>query len=505
MLELKDIVVAHGDATPVLDGCSLTLEPGERLLICGSAGAGKSTLASVASGIVPRLVTPSVFSGIHRVGGEDAGQLDRGSLFGAVGSVGQSVEDQLWDLGVEDLIAFPLENHGLSKPAIRERVNALIHDFGLNALRGRRVLTLSGGERRMVALAAAQADQPRYLVLDEPTTGLDPAATARLISLLERASIDRMGILVTEENAVPFDRLADAVQLLKNGRLTERRPIAECLVDDAAWADCGLIAPAGRRRKLGAVTPGADRLVVEHIRTRLQRNDGRPVLGDAGFRLQAGEIVGLIGRNGAGKTTLFQALLGLAPIAAGRVVIEGADAAGWTVARRARSIAYLPQTMRRVLFNMTVREEVLFAITAGGAVDDEARQRATQALATYGLAAHAETNPFALSARQQALLGLACADAAAAPVAILDEPLFGRDVHGRQMLDTFLQAQRRRGGAVLLISHDLDMVDDVAERLLILDGGTITHDGPTGTAWASAAFAALGWPAPRNAALGEAA
>ncbi|WP_336742515.1 ABC transporter ATP-binding protein [Aureimonas altamirensis] len=505
MLELKDIVVAHGDAAPVLDGCSLTLEPGERLLVCGSAGAGKSTLASVAAGIVPRLVTPTVYSGIHRVGGEDAGRLDRGSLFGAVGSVGQNVEDQLWDLGVEDLIAFPLENHGMAKPAIRERVNALIQDFGLNALRGRRVLTLSGGERRMVALAAAQAGNPRYLVLDEPTTGLDPAATVRLVALLERASTDRMGILITEENAVPFEKLADAVHLLRNGRLTGRQPTAECLSDDAAWAACGLIAPASRRGRLDAVAPGPERLVVEGVRTRLRRGDGQPVLSNAGFRLRAGEVVGLIGRNGAGKTTLFQVLLGLAPVIAGRIVIDGADASGWTVARRARSLAYLPQNMRRVLFNMTVREEVVFAITAGGPVDDDAQNRASAALATYGLTALSEANPFALSARQQALLGLACADAARAAVAILDEPLFGRDLHGRQMLDTFLEAQTRRGGAVLIISHDLDMVDDVTERLLVLDSGAISYDGETRRAWSAPAFAALGWRAPRHAAIGAAA
>ena len=161
--------------------------------------------------------------------------------------------------------------------------------------------------------------------------------------------------------------------------------------------------------------------------------------------------------------------------------------------------------MRRVLFNMTVREEVVFAVTAGGPADDDAQNRASAALATYGLTALAEANPFALSARQQALLGLACADAAQAAVAILDEPLFGRDLHGRQMLDTFLKAQTRRGGAVLIISHDLDMVDDVTERLLVLDSGAISYDGETRRAWSAPAFAALGWRAPRHAAIGAAA
>jgi energy-coupling factor transport system ATP-binding protein len=239
-------------------------------------------------------------------------------------------------------------------------------------------------------------------------------------------------------------------------------------------------------------------LEVAGLRTRLRRADGEPVLQDVALSLRAGEVVGLVGRNGAGKSTLVQAVLGLAAVAAGRIVIGGEDAAGWTVARRARRIGYLPQNMRRMLFNLSVQDEVAFALTGDPSrIGDAAvRVRAAEALRPYGLADQAEASPFALSARAQALLGLACLEAASPAAAILDEPLLARDVHGRAMLDLFLRNARQAGRAVLLISHDLELVDDLCRRLLILDGGRIVFDGPTPDGWRSPAFQALGWPVP---------
>ncbi|WP_449415744.1 ABC transporter ATP-binding protein [Ochrobactrum teleogrylli] len=158
---------------------SLDIRDGERLLVCGAGGSGKTTLLNAASGIVPRLITPQVFGGDVTLNGKPISSMSKDELFSTVGVVSQNVEDQLWDLSVEDLIAFPLENRGLAKDAVRTRIDDLLNELELNALRGRRVLTLSGGERRMVAMAAALAAEPKLLILDEPTTGLDPAARHR--------------------------------------------------------------------------------------------------------------------------------------------------------------------------------------------------------------------------------------------------------------------------------------------------------------------------------------
>ncbi|MCC9626057.1 ATP-binding cassette domain-containing protein [Thalassospira sp. MA62] len=503
MLELTNISVGFGE-DPVLADVNMTVLTGETLLICGAGSSGKSTLMNTASGVLPRLVHPRSFNGGVSLNGKQLSEMSGNQLFSAISIVGQNIEDQLWDLSVEDLIAFPLENRGMSKGEIRDKIAALITELQLQPLLGRSVMTLSGGERRMAGIGSALALSPELLVLDEPTTGLDPAARQRLVRAMKQASGDVSAMLIAEQDAASLVELVDRVALLADGKLAQPIAMSDIAQQAEPWLNAGVLPPFHRRPPSKAGTAGKDILEVKSIRTELKRHNGSPVLDDASFTLRAGEVISLIGRNGAGKTTLFQSILGLAKTAAGRIVIDGEDATAWTSARRARKVAYLPQNMRRILFNFTVLEEVLFAITASTAKNHDTAivERASATLQRYGLGDLAEANPFALSARQQALLGLACAEAADAPVVILDEPLLARDRYGREMLDQFLTTAIGKGVAVMLISHDLELVDDVTSRTLILDGGRIVFDGTTEESWTSAAFGSLGWPAPTQSSQG---
>jgi energy-coupling factor transport system ATP-binding protein len=505
VLELNNVTVGFGDAPPAIAEASMTLTRGERLLVCGAAGGAKTTLLNVAGGIIPRLVAPGHFSGSVSFDGKPFTAISKDVHFTTIGIVTQNVEDQLWDLGVEDLIAFPLENRGMKKGQIRERLQVLLDELELNPLRGRRVLTLSGGERRMVAIAAALAATPALLVLDEPTTGLDPAARTRLVRILSNLAEEVPSLLVAEQDPAAFETIADNVRLLVSGRLSEAFAARTIMLQHEPWLEAGILPPKRRASYATRYPVGKELLSVSGIRTRLARSDGSPVLRDASLEIRAGEAVALVGRNGAGKTTLFQSILGLAKISSGSVTISGERADSWTVARRARAIAYLPQNMRRILFNMSVLEEVVFAITAGVKADATVNQTALTALEKYGLAAFAEANPFALSARQQALLGLVCADAAQATVAILDEPLLARDLEGRRMLDLFVNSMLSSGRAIMLISHDLDLVEEVASRTLILDDGRVVFDGLPQQGWVSGTFRKLGWAAPSVLSTGAAA
>ena len=508
MLKLQNVKVGFGDSVLAIAEANLEIRDGERLLVCGAGGSGKTTLLNAASGIVPRLITPQVFDGEVSLNGKLMSSMPKDELFSTVGVVSQNVEDQLWDLSVEDLVAFPLENRGLAKDAVRARIDELLNELELNALRGRRVLTLSGGERRMVAMAAALAAEPKLLVLDEPTTGLDPAARQRLVRVLKKLGAEIPALLIAEQDPASLQAVVTDIGLVKDGKLAPVVPLASIINDAAAWEDAGVLPPIAARKRLADVKSGGEVLVsVSGIKTQLQRRDGQPVLENVNFQIRAGEVVALIGKNGAGTTTLFQSSLGLQKIAAGSIIIGGENADKWTAAKRARSVAYLPQNMRRILFNMTVLEEVVFAITAAtrAAKDDAVTARATACLQKYGLGGHEETNPFALSSRQQALLGLACAEAAGASVAILDEPLLARDLNGRRMLELFLETALSENRAVMLISHDLELVDDVSSRVMILDRGHVTFDGDVDASWDSDAYRALGWPKPRIVETGEAA
>lgn len=497
MLELHNISVGFGGDNVVTE-VNLSLAKGETLLVCGAGSSGKTTLMNTASGVLPRLIHPRSFSGNITLNGTSFSDLPREQLFSSISIVGQNIEDQLWDLSVEDLIAFPLENRGMAKPEIREKMATLIAELELEALLGRSVMTLSGGERRMAGIGSALAISPEILVLDEPTTGLDPAARQRLVRAMKQAAGDVSAMLIAEQDAASLIEIVDHVALLSQGKLSASGPISDISALSAPWLDAGVLPPFHRRVPSRAGQPGSPVLDVSNIRTDLKRASGKPVLDDVSFELRKGEVISLIGRNGAGKTTLFQSILGLAKTATGTITIGGETATDWTPARRARKVAYLPQNMRRILFNFTVLEEVLFAITASTAKNHSSDivERAKSKLYRYGLGDLAEANPFALSARQQALLGLACAEAANSPVVILDEPLLARDRYGRDMLDQFLETAIGNDVAVMLISHDLELVDDVTGRTLILEDGRIVFDGPTNDVWQSAAFTALGWPAP---------
>jgi energy-coupling factor transport system ATP-binding protein len=487
----QNLTLGFGASEPLLSDVTFDLDPAQRLLICGATGAGKTTLMMALAGIIPKIIPNQSYSGRVSLEGRALSEMGNDALFSHIGFVAQTVEDQLWDLSVEDIIAFPLENRGVARAEVRDRVRDLMEQLELTELAGRRVLTLSGGERRMVVLAAALAPHPKVLVLDEPTTGLDPAARQRLCHALSQAAETVSSVIIAEQDPTHLASVTERLAILSKGTLSPIRPLRPALEETALWQDAGLLAPRRPARTHAAQSVGAELLGISNLRTKLTRASGKPVLDQLELTLREGEVLGVIGRNGAGKTTLMRSVLGLSPVASGEITLAGTRADGWTTARRARSIAYVPQSMRQILFHMTVAEEVRFALSMGDSHEEE-----ETLLARYGLAGLGETNPFALSARQQGQLGLACADASGAVIAIIDEPLLARDLEGRALLEKFLERMTQAGRAVMLVSHDLELVDDVSTRLVIVGDGHIPFDGTCEDGWNSPAFAALDWPAP---------
>jgi energy-coupling factor transport system ATP-binding protein len=485
LLRVTGLGVSYREGAEVLADISLTLDRGAALVVTGEAGSGKSTLLLAAAGVIPKLIHPSAIRGSVELGGVPMADLAAPDLFRRVGVVMQSADEPFWDMAVEDLVAMPLENRGVPAPRIRERVSAVLRQLGISPLLGRRVRSLSGGERRISTLAAALVAEPEFLVLDEPMSGLDPGARTRVAAILRDLRTAGLALLIAEQDIEWLEGLTERVL-----SLTPASAPAES-------GGPGRAAPAAAR----VPTPGPARLAASSVRSALRRERGAAVVDSVSLAVREGEVAGLIGANGSGKTTLLRLFLGLVRLTSGTVEIGGEDAAGWTVAQRAVRLGYATQNLGRMFFLLSSRDEVTFSLTHGETSEGARAAHREQALALlerFGLAGRAEDSPFALSNREQLLLALACLDAAAPSVVILDEPLVAAYQTHQEAFRAFLERGREQGRAVLLVSHDLGLLDRVTDRLLILDQGRIAFDGPTGQAWSSAAFAGLRWAAPRR-------
>jgi energy-coupling factor transport system ATP-binding protein len=484
LLKVTGLGVSYREGAEVLADVSLTLERGAALVVTGEAGSGKSTLLLAAAGVIPKLIRPHAIRGSVELDGMRVADLGAPDLFRRVGVLMQSADEPFWEMGVEDLVAMPLENRAVPAPRIRERVSAVLRHLGIGHLLGRSVRSLSGGERRISALAAALVSEPELLVLDEPMCGLDPGARARVAGILRHLRASGLALLIAEQNVGWLEGLAERVHSLTAASGAGER------------AGAGRAAPAAPR----APASGPALLAASSVRSALRRGNGVPVVDSVSVAIREGEVAGLIGANGSGKTTLLRLFLGLAPFASGTVGIGGEDAAGWTVAQRAARLGYATQSLGRMFFLLSSRDEVTFSLTHGETGEGARKAHRDDALALldrFGLAGRAEDSPFALSNREQLLLALACIEGAAPSVAILDEPHVAAYRSHQDAFQAFLERCRERGSAVLLVSHDLGLLERVTDRLLILGEGRIAFDGPTRQAWSSPAFAGLGWEPPR--------
>ena len=392
---------AYGSGPLVLDDVSLAVEDGEHVALLGPSGSGKSTLLRALAGLVPHFHGGS-FSGSVHVGGIDTREARPAQLAGTVASVFQDPEDQVVMAKVSNEVAFGLENIGAPPEEIWARVEEALALVGAEPLAQRSTGELSGGELQRVALASALALRPRLLLLDEPTSQLDPDGADAFFDLIERLPC---AVLVSEQRPARPLAHCGRVLFMDEGRIVLDAPRERALYWLAEHRPLYLPhAPDVVARVSGARFAYGDRIVLE----------------DASIEVRRGEIVALVGPNGVGKTTLALIAAGLLEPAAGEAVRQRA--------------AYLAQDPGRHLVTERVVDEVALG------ADEE---RARVALGKLGLAGHAERHPRDLSAGERERLSLAAVLAIEPDFLVLDEPTRGVDPQRKVELARLL---RCRGG-----------------------------------------------------------
>lgn len=497
---------------PALHNVNIAIEEGEFLLVVGGSGSGKSSLARALAGLIP-----DFYGG--RIGGKvyfkkrDIRAMGRSALAGEIGIVFQDPEKQLVMTGVEAEVAFGLENMGLPQAEMFRRVAEVMSFLGLASLKTEFTATLSGGQKQKLALAAVLAMQPCVLILDEPTSQLDPAASEELFNLLKRLNEEmNLTIILVEQRLDRCFQLADRVAVMEHGEIIRDGPpgaVAAWQVNKglpfvppvaALFAQAGspgvpLTIKEGRKlikefffsrdvcaettaplfeQKQAVSLPG-EKPVIEVKDMWFTYQNGREALRGINLSVGAGEFVTLLGENAAGKTTLLKHLAGLLKPARGKVSILGCDTRQTAPQLLARTVGYLSQNPNDYLFQDTVAEELHFTLTNldlpdGGRVD--------RLLEKLGLARQRQANPRDLSSGERQRVALASVMVANPRLLVLDEPTRGLDYALKARLGHLLQEIAREGTTVLVVTHDVEFAAEYACRTVMLFDGRVACDGP---------------------------
>lgn len=488
-----------GRAEPTLADVDLRIPEGELVLVVGRTGSGKSTLLRAINGLVPHF-TGGTMTGRVLVGGRDTATHPPRELADLVGVVPQDPMSGFVTDTVEDELAYGMECLGLAPDVMRRRVEETLDLLGLADLRARALATLSGGQRQRVAIGAVLTSHPRVLVLDEPTSALDPGAAEEVLAALQRLVHDLgVTVVMAEHRLERVVQYADQVIVVPGagqpvlvGRPDEimrHAPIAPPVVELgrlAGWQPLPLSIRDARRAAgplrdlLVGQAPGL-RAVPARRTTRARLVDltvhyGRQrALDRVTVEVGEGEIVALMGRNGAGKSSLLNAIVGLGPRIDGRIEVDGADPRTLAGPDLLRHVGLVPQEPGDLLEATSVAEECRASDR-----DADCAPGTTRALVAL-MAPEIEdgTHPRDLSEGQRVLLALCIVLAARPPLLLLDEPTRGLDYPTKARLARVLADLAGAGHAIVLATHDVELVAEVADRVVILAEGQVVADGPT--------------------------
>lgn len=483
---------------PALERIDLEIAQGTFALVVGASGSGKSTLLRSLNGLVPHF-TGGTFGGDVRVAGLNTREHPPRAMSEVAGFVFQDPEAQLVTDRVDDEIAFALEQRATPPMIMRKRVEEMLDVLGIAPLRERSPATLSGGERQRVAVAAALALHPRLLVLDEPTSQLDPWGAEDVLAALSRLNEDLgLTIVMAEHRLERTLGRADFLVQVRDGPGVEcgspramvgrldpaTLPPVTRLGLELGWKEPPLTIKEGRRCAHCMTHPlREDRMPVERARSvagdfRIDVQGltvmlgSRDVLRDVTLTVREGELVALMGRNGSGKSTLLRTILGFERPRRGRVLIDGVDRTGRDPAELRGDLGYVPQRPDAVLFHERVEEELRYSMRLRGV-----QGPVEPWLERFGLAGMGARHPRDLSGGERERAALATILAGQPRVLLLDEPTRGMDAQRKLELMRILDQLREGGTTIVLATHDVELVAAAATRVVLLGDRDVIADG----------------------------
>ncbi len=525
MIKINNLTFHYSDtAKPALRNISLEIQDGEFVLITGPSGGGKSSLCRCLNGLIP-----------HFYGGEISGKVEVESLdvmehptmelATKVGMVFQDPENQLVSTDVDREIAFGLENLGFPRELMAKRVEEALDTVGIAGLRHRTITELSGGEKQRVAIASVIALYPNILVLDEPTSELDPKGAEEVLNVVERLN-DELGITVilVEHRLDRVVQHVDRILVLDDGMIMADG-VPRSILSDSRVALSGVGMPPVIKLTQGLKQRGIridnTPLTVKEGRTALaktlqphtfltlnevkrknlspqpinntKRDYSQPLIDVKGLwhaypndfvalknisvKVCEGEFIAVMGRNASGKTTLVKHFNGLLKPTKGSVLVNGIDTRETTIAELAKKVGYVFQNPNEHLFADTVEEEIAFTLRNLGFSNKEMGLMIDQVLERFKLTQYRHRYPRSLSGGEKQRVALASILVARPKIIILDEPTRGMEYKLKVELLSFLDEYRKEGKAVILVTQDVETVAEYGDRVILLSEGGVVVDG----------------------------
>jgi energy-coupling factor transport system ATP-binding protein len=530
---LEDVTFTyHGGDRPALRGVNLRLDAGEMIGIMGASGAGKSTIAKCLNRIVPAFEDGD-FRGVVRISGRTLDGARVCDVASTVGMVFQDFESQLFSTNVAHEVAFAMEQIAMPHEDIAARITPALEAVGLAGFEDRDPTSLSGGEKQRLAIAAVLALRPRVIVLDEPTTDLDPEGKAEVFALIRQLREQGLSLIVIEHEAEEL-RDCDRIMLARDGAIIGEGPPAQVMTRLELLEECG-VHPPDLNRVLGMLGirvhaasiaeaeamirkafPRIDRsreipprespagelaatstaITLDGVASRGPIHASNPaqplvevqnlsfaypfgprVLNSVNLRIEAGEFFAIIGQNGSGKTTLAKHLVGLLRSTEGQILLSGRDRATLRPAETAQEVGYVFQNPDHQIFAATVEDEVAFGPRNFGLDHAEVERRCAEVLEAVNLADARDRDPFLLSKGERQRLAVASVLALRPRLLILDEPTTGLDYREQRRMMALVSELNRSGIAIVIITHTPWLVAEYARRVVLMRKGTILFDG----------------------------
>lgn len=493
-------------------------------VIMGKTGAGKTTTILCLNGIIPQL-NEGELAGDIEVAGLDTSKYRIQTLAKYVGIVMQDTSTQVFGSTVEEDVAFGPRNYLVPREEIHRRIKESLHRVRLEGYEKRQTSQLSGGEKQRLAIAGILAMQPGIIVLDEPTSELDPLGREEIYTTINDLNKEKdTTIIAVEHSSQEVCEKAERLIVINGGKTVWAGDPKEFFRDEKLVCDNGIKPlPVSRigwqlynkglidkddiplnveqayqmicsllkdkkidYRSVGAVSAQgvADDLIEIRNLSHVYEN-GKKALNDVNLTIKRGEFVAIIGQNGAGKTTLAKHLNQILQPTTGSVVIDGADIKNKNPIELTKVIGYVFQDPDNQIFSNTVYKELEFGLKNINLGEEERKKRIDQALSLTGLVGKENEHPFSLGKGERQMIAVASILAMQPEILVIDEPTTGQDWAGINRMMSLVDTLNKSGTTIVMITHDMDIVAKYATRTIAMKAGSVVLDGDTRDVFAS--------------------